>query len=239
VRLLRYARNDNIIPMPEYEPYDETGGGFDERPTPPPLNKNQKIAAAGLAVFAVLIIVLWAAQLRNNIYGPFNSGTAGNLATTEATDQTEALKNKDTDSDGLSDYEELYVQKTSPYLADTDSDGLSDSAEIKNNTDPNCPQGRTCATGLVEETGGANNTASGTLNSLLDQFGMSGQQTSGTTNLPAGQAGLNSDQVNALKNIDAASLRQLLIQAGMPQATLDKISDADLMKSYGETFSGQ
>ena len=213
---------------------------FDANQAPEPLNKNQKIAAASLAVFAILIIVLWAAQLRSNIYGPFNSGTAGNLAAgSEATDQTQALKNKDTDGDGLSDYDELNVYLTSPYLADTDSDGLSDSAEIKNNTDPNCPQGRTCATGLVEETGGANNTASGTLNSLLDQFGMSGQQTSGTTNLPAGQAGLNSDQVNALKNIDAASLRQLLIQAGMPQATLDKISDADLMKSYGETFSGQ
>jgi len=205
---------------------------FDANQAPEPLNKNQKIAAASLAVFAVLIIVLWAAQLRNNIYGPFNSGTAGNLATTEATDQTEALKNKDTDSDGLSDYEELYVQKTSPYLADTDSDGLSDSAEIKNNTDPNCPQGRTCATGLVEETGGANNTASGTLNSLLNQFG--------ATNPTNPSASLNSEQLNALKNIDAASLRQLLIQQGMPKETLDKISDADLLKSYQETLdSGQ
>ena len=205
---------------------------FDANQAPEPLNKNQKIAAASLAVFAILIIVLWAAQLRNNIYGPFNSSPSGNLAATEATDQTQALKNKDTDGDGLSDYDELNVYLTSPYLADTDSDGLSDSAEIKNNTDPNCPQGRTCTSGLIEETGGANNTASGTLNSLLNQFG--------ATNPTNPSASLNSEQLNALKNIDAASLRQLLIQQGMPKETLDKISDADLLKSYQETLdSGQ
>jgi len=202
---------------------------FDANQAPEPLNKNQKIAAASLAVFAILIIVLWAAQLRNNIYGPFNSSPSGNLAATEATDQTQALKNKDTDGDGLSDYDELNVYLTSPYLADTDSDGLSDSAEIKNNTDPNCPQGRTCTSGLIEETGGANNTASGTLNSLLNQFG--------ATNPTNPSASLNSEQLNALKNIDAASLRQLLLQAGMDKTTLDKISDADLMTSYSETFS--
>ena len=203
---------------------------FNAKAAPEPLNKNQKIAAASLAVFAILIIILWAAQLRSNIYGPFSSGTAGNLAAgSEATDQTQALKNKDTDGDGLSDYDELNVYLTSPYLADTDSDGLSDSAEIKNNTDPNCPQGRTCTSGLIEETGGANNTASGTLNSLLNQFG--------ATNPTNPSASLNSEQLNALKNIDAASLRQLLLQAGMDKTTLDKISDADLMTSYSETFS--
>jgi len=205
---------------------------FNAKAAPEPLNKNQKIAAASLAVFAILIIILWAAQLRSNIYGPFNSGTAGNLAAgSEATDQTQALKNKDTDADGLSDYDELNVYLTSPYLADTDSDGLSDSAEIKNNTDPNCPQGRTCTSGLIEETGGADNTASDTLNSLLNQFG--------ATNPTNPSASLNSEQLNALKNIDAASLRQLLMESGMDKAALDKISDADLLKSFQETLSGQ
>jgi len=204
---------------------------FDANQAPEPLNKNQKIAAASLAVFAILIIVLWAAQLRSNIFGPFNSGTAGNLAATEATDQTQALKNKDTDGDGLSDYDELNVYLTSPYLADTDSDGLSDSAEIKNNTDPNCPQGRTCAGELLQSAAAADAT-NDTLNSLLNQFG--------ATNPTNPSASLNSEQLNTLKNIDAASLRQLLIQQGMPKETLDKISDADLLKSYQETLdSGQ
>lgn len=216
--------------MPLNEQFDETGG-YDEEPKPP-LDKNQKIAAAGLAVFAVLIIVLWTAQLKNNIYGPFNAKTSGNqLAGGQTGNGDVALKNKDTDGDGLSDYDELNIYHTSPYLADTDSDGIPDGVEVKNSTDPNCPQGRTCAggTSIVEQGGSTDNTASSTFNSLLNQFG--------ATNPSAGQASLNSDQVNALKNIDAASLRQLLIEKGLPKETLDKISDADLLKSYQEILS--
>lgn len=39
---------------------------------------------------------------------------------------------KDSDGDGISDYEEVYVYGTSPYLVDTDSDGISDYDEILN-----------------------------------------------------------------------------------------------------------
>ena len=224
-------------------------GGFNEKPTPPPLDKNQKIAAASLAVFAFLIIIMWFAQLKNNIYGPFNGPINQAQIASEEENSDEALKNKDTDGDGLSDYDELNTYKTSPYLEDTDGDGIKDGEEIKGGTDPNCPQGKTCTGGLLDDSTASQDTgASGatvsseaglnnltnqneTLNSLLNQFGASQpQSTSGTENL-------SSDQLNALKNIDAASLRQLLLQAGMPQATLDKISDTELMKSYSETFS--
>ena len=90
--------------------------GFNEKPTPPPLDKNQKIAAAGLAVFAVLIVVLWVTQLKNNIYGPFNSPAGSSQIASETQTSDEALKTKDTDGDGLSDYDELYIYSTSPYL---------------------------------------------------------------------------------------------------------------------------
>lgn len=235
-------------------------GGFSEKPTPPPLDKNQKIAAAGLAVFAVLIVVLWVAQLRNNIYGPFNAPAGSSqVAQTGLDDQAAkdaALKAKDTDGDGLSDYDELNIYKTSPYLADTDGDGLKDGDEVKAGTDPNCPKGKTCGQGLLDNTAPAQdastsgatvlpdaglnnlNNQSNTLNSLLNQFGAT--QPTGQSSAPASGAALTSDQLNALKNIDVASLRQLLLQAGMDKATLDKISDTDLMASYSETFnSGQ
>ncbi len=233
--------------MPEYEPFDETGGGFDEKPTPPPLDKNQKIAAASLAVFGILVVVLWFAQLKNNIYGPFNAPAGQNQVATEAQNNDEVLKTKDTDGDGLSDYDELNIYKTSPYLEDTDGDGLKDGDEVKAGTDPNCPKGKTCGQGLLDNTAadqsagatvspeaGLNNLTNqnGALNSLLNQFGAT--QPSAP---PASDANLSADQLNALKNIDAASLRQLLIQAGMPKDALDKISDADLMKSYSETFT--
>lgn len=229
-------------------------GGFSEAPEPPPLNKNQKIAAASLAVFAVLIVALWAAQLKNNIYGPFNKPAGKNQAVSQAQTSDEALKTKDTDGDGLSDYDELNLYKTSPYLEDTDGDGLKDGEEIKNGADPNCPKGRTCS-GLEETptAGQATSTLGASVlpnsglnnltnqndaikNNLLNQFGATNP-----TNLPApnqqnSAANLNNDQLQALKNIDAASLRQLLIQKGMPKETLDKISDEELMKSYSEVL---
>ncbi len=221
--------------MLEDEQFDEQDDGQEPRP-PAPLDKHQKIAAASLAVFAILIVVLWVAQLRSNIYGPFNS-PAGNQTAAPAQNSDAALKAKDTDVDGLSDYDELNQYNTSPYLSDTDSDGFKDSEEIKNNADPNCPAGRDCAAGsLIPEQGGENAAADDTLNNLLNQFG----PPAGEAGATAPAAALNNDQLNALKNIDAASLRALLIQQGMPKETLDKISDADLLKSYQETLdSGQ
>lgn len=227
---------------------------------PPQLNltKNQKLAAASLAVFAVLIVVLWSAQLKNNIYGPLNSNLAetNELAQTDSQTASDlALKNKDTDGDGLSDYDELYVYKTSPYLADSDSDGAKDGEEIKKGADPNCPTGRTCLNTSLENSAGA---ASGTpasstdilnnlssqseaLNGLLNQYNAinSAVPPSGVGQ-PASSAGgtgsLTDEQKQALKGIDATSLRQMLITAGMDKATLDKVSDTELMQSYNETL---
>lgn len=233
--------------MPENQPFNETGGDFEQEPekAPSPLDKNQKIAAAGLAVFGVLIIVMWFVQLKNNIYGPFNAPAGSSQIAADTQNSDAALKAKDTDADGLSDYDELNIYNTSPYLEDTDGDGFKDGEEIKNNADPNCPVGRECVGGLLDDSAAAEQGAGSSvlpdaglnnltnqndvLNNLLNQFGATE---------PTADS-LSSDQLNALKNIDATSLRQLLIQAGMDKATLDKISDADLMQSYGETFGGQ
>ncbi|MDZ4182289.1 MAG: hypothetical protein U1B83_05370 [Candidatus Cloacimonadaceae bacterium] len=47
------------------------------------------------------------------------------------------LKDMDTDGDGLSDYDEIYVYKTDPKKADTDGDGLNDYVEVMQyKTDP-------------------------------------------------------------------------------------------------------
>lgn len=62
------------------------------------------------------------------------------------------LKNQDSDLDGLSDYDEIYIYHTNPYTADTDGDGISDKAEILKGTDPNCPEGKTCTGALGENT---------------------------------------------------------------------------------------
>ncbi|MBI5465864.1 MAG: hypothetical protein HY974_01075, partial [Candidatus Kerfeldbacteria bacterium] len=83
-----------------------------------------------LGVVALLSLVLGVWQLRTSINMPFlpnldlaATENAGNTSTTEQSDDIKALQTKDTDGDGLSDYDELYIYRTSPYLPDTDSDG--------------------------------------------------------------------------------------------------------------------
>lgn len=50
----------------------------------------------------------------------------------------DALRARDTDKDGLNDYDELRVHRTNPLSADTDGDGLNDFDEVmKHKTDPN------------------------------------------------------------------------------------------------------
>jgi len=48
-------------------------------------------------------------------------------------------ENPDTDTDGLSDREEIKVYGTSPLNPDTDNDGIPDGEEVKNGTDPKNP----------------------------------------------------------------------------------------------------
>lgn len=66
-------------------------------------------------------------------------GTETAAATSSAT-STVALpavdRTKDSDSDGLTDYEEESFYKSNPSVADTDGDGFSDGAEVKNGFNP-------------------------------------------------------------------------------------------------------
>lgn len=55
----------------------------------------------------------------------------------ENSPEEELLKNMDTDGDGFTDWDEIYIYKTNPLSPDTDSDGLTDYEEIiKFGTDP-------------------------------------------------------------------------------------------------------
>ncbi len=210
--------------------------------TPSPFSKNQKIASAVLAVFAVFVIVLWLVQLKKTITGPFayQGGNESQSADTLTSNSEAALKAKDTDGDGLSDYDELYVYQTSPYLADSDSDGIPDGEEVKRGTDPNCPEGRNCASlGIVNGdqsvvNPGQATTDNSAINNLLNQFGVTPQQQTATATANPNNTGASS----ALgSTIDAATLRQLLINNGMDKTVLDKISDQDLMQSYQQMLN--
>lgn len=206
----------------------------------PQLRKNQKIAVIVLGFFSLLVLILMAVQFHHNISAPFAYSIIGTttLATSQDPNSIDALKNKDTDGDGLSDYDEIYVYHTSPYLVDTDGDGFSDYEEVKNGTDPNCPAGQTCTSSpLTDQNQAADSGTSSTTASIYTGLGGNG----GTTNSSDLSVGSSTDsalmQSMLSGTTDPKTLRQLLLQGGMDQATLDKISDADLLESYQETLN--
>jgi len=138
---------------------------------------------------------------------------AGNLA------DNQVNLTKDTDGDGITDFEELNVYKTSPFLEDSDSDGLSDSQEIAAGRDPNCPGSESCSAvagspvaGGVVPTLGASPEADQVLHNQI----ISGQAT-------------------------PEVIRALLLQGGMSAEDLVQISDEDLLDFYKEFLaaSGQ
>lgn len=105
-----------------------------------------------LSLLGIVAIAFGIWQISRQLRSPFqvNTNQANQnsqtltLTNTASVPRLESLREKDTDRDGLSDYDELYLAKTSPYIADSDSDGASDAAEIEAGTNPNCPAGSTC-----------------------------------------------------------------------------------------------
>jgi hypothetical protein len=101
--------------------------------------QKQKIFWKGLiltSAFAVLILIYPGkifAQTATSTPDQATSSPSG-LAMPE---NIAKLKTMDSDGDGLSDYDELYVYHTDPHNPDTDGDGYSDGHEVANSYDPN------------------------------------------------------------------------------------------------------
>jgi len=184
------------------------------------LPKKQKIAVISLAVLGLAVIIFWAWQFQARVSGPFSVPKSERQPAATTTDTT-----KDTDGDGLTDYEELNIYNTSPYLADSDSDGLPDGQETKNGTDPNCPAGQKCGLEAVQP-------PAQTVTSTIIQ----------ETTLPTGAETSASTTVEErLVNgqITASELRQLLLDNGADKTSLDKISDPDLLQAYQEMLQAK
>lgn len=206
-----------IIKLIKIEPMNDSSLSLGKLPKP------QKVAVFVLSVLAVFIIVFWVWQMQAQINRPFADRTTDNIPLiATSTDINVILKARDTDSDGLSDYDEIYTYKTSPYLEDTDSDGIFDRIEVEQGTDPNCPQGQNCSAAAPAAT--------------VDQNTPTLNQISTGTESGIDNAALQ-NAVNG--QIDATTLRKLLLSGGASKDELDKISDADLMKSYQDTLNKQ
>lgn len=127
-----------------------------------------------------------------------------------------ALRIKDTDSDGLTDWDELNVYKTSPYIPDTDSDGINDGEEIKLGNNPLCAEGNNC---LIEEE----------LPTSTPVF----EQPSNSDIAPPSKVDLE-----AVKNISPQQLRQILLEKGYTAEDLNQLTDEQLTEVWRQAIEG-
>ncbi len=227
------------------------------------LDRQQKISIAVIAVIGIGVLVLGFWQFRRTVEVPFpdfsKDKTEEQSPVLEDT-RDETLKDQDTDSDGLNDYDEVYVYQTSPYLNDSDSDGYLDKEEIENGYDPNCPSGQNCFNESFEDVvtqtpapAGNGQQAEGvemtadeiraellatgmvdeqTLNSVDDASLLQlYEQSMGEPSTPEGVS-----SVNDLYNLSADEVRQILIDEGMDPEQLNQIDDETILKMYKDTL---
>lgn len=184
------------------------------------VERYEKQIAIGLFVFSIAVIFLAYFQIFYNLSETVllsraeravrnSQGAAYEPSLTGDDDM--ALKAKDTDKDGLTDFDELKIYSTSPYLEDSDSDGVSDFEEVQNGQDPNCPMGKSCRPNVGSESSA---TLPGSVGSAIPD---------GADSLVSGQA--QPDEV-----------RQFLIDSGLDRSQVDALSDEEVIRLYKQTL---
>ncbi|MEK9130338.1 MAG: hypothetical protein AAB526_03010 [Patescibacteria group bacterium] len=182
------------------------------------IQKQKNLMAGIVIIFGILIIFLGITQIKNKIHRPFDYLDKNDLERSaflqQDIDGFGGDKNKDTDNDGLSDYDELNVYSSSPYLKDSDSDGIDDKAEIEKGLNPNCAKGKVCDQTGIPLTPKINEEEN--KNIVESNF-------------------LTPSMVNSTLSVD--EMKQILLKSGVTQEQLNQIDDESLRKIYTETVN--
>lgn len=172
------------------------------------------IAALLVAVFGISLL-----QFQNSVRAPFaRRGEAPKSIAAQEAELLAAQKSADTDGDGLSDFDELNVYQTSPYIDDTDSDGYKDGDEVASNHDPNCPAGKSC--------GGESAASPSSAPPILPNLPPTPTIETFIGGTP-----------EALQRFDAPTIRSLLRGAGVSEDLLRAIDDETLRQIYEQTIA--
>ncbi len=164
-----------------------------------------------LIIFLIIIgfsaVFLSYFQFKGTIYSPFKQVPIEELELPDQAEVFAILSEQDTDGDGLSDFDERFVYKTSVYVFDSDSDSFSDKEEVDAQSDPLNPESTPYHTppSASEET---------ISESVLSPVKPDNQE----------------------EKISIQEIRDLLInQAGLSQEIVDKLDDKTLESLYNET----
>jgi len=229
------------------------------------LSRQQQVILVILTVMGVGGLVLGVRSIETNVRRPFieqlqEYAKADTYLPPEERERREQreLKNKDTDEDGLNDYDELNVFNTSPYLKDTDSDGFDDQTEVFSNNDPNCPEGEDCSQPtdradavpetetstdqLVNPTGEAAGLdgsvdlgQSQQLDNLLGDVSGAGDGQAANDalgGLASGQIDSQEDLLQFFSRLSADQIRAAMINAGIPEEQLEGLSDEEVKQLF-------
>ena len=190
------------------------------------LSAEQKVGFLLLMILGVGGLVLGFRSMHTSLYRPLEEqmlSYAGKdfLTSSEAEEkQKEEQKKIDTDGDTLSDYDELYVFKTSPYLSDTDGDGYTDDVEVFSNNDPNCPMGTDClATSSEAAARGDVDTGA-----LLESVGVDAEQVESLQT--------QEDIMGYFTGLSVEQIRAMLLEAGVSQEEVDALSDEEVQALF-------
>lgn len=185
------------------------------------LTSEQRAGFVIVAVTSVMALVVGVFYMARTLHKPFDISYTGPLflsGSEKRALEVDQQKTKDTDSDGLTDYDELYIHRSSPYLKDTDGDGISDVAEVN-----------------LDETKSIIGSPDGSdtpeiADGITDLFGAGFYvSTPGVDSINQATAG---GQVEDLSKVTPGFLRDALRAQGATEEQLRYVTDQQLMERY-------
>ena len=194
-----------------------------------------KAVKIGFGFFAVTSLFFGAVSIKQKIRIAGEDAQNSGAAESSAAFNEARLRVLDTDEDGLDDWSELNVHKTSPYLADSDSDGATDSDEIAQGTDPVCPEGRVCGSDIIKTLENIQEELTAAEQGAAGEAGQGSQEAADFS--PESQAALDALEAGGIPT--AEQIRSLLRDSGIPEDQLAGTSDEDLVQLFQEVAAEQ